>query len=124
VKRKNRLTRSADFLRVKKSGKSFTHPSIVLITMPNQLGTTRVAIAAGRSVGNAVRRNRAKRQIRSCIDGIFKAISPGWDMIIYARKPISSVTFDAIRQDVILVLQEARLIPRDQKNDHGTWLFG
>jgi ribonuclease P protein component len=87
--------------------------------MPNQLSITRVAVAAGRSVGNAVRRNRAKRQIRSCIDGIFKVISPGWDLIFYARKPISSVTFETIRQDVIFVLQEARLIPGNQENDHG-----
>ena len=46
---------------MRQSGKSFGDPLVVLIVAPNELGSVRIAVVAGRSVGGAVLRNRAKR---------------------------------------------------------------
>ena len=67
MQRKLRLTRSTDFKRVRHDGKSTAHPFLVLIALENQLSITKVGVTAGRSVGNAVKRNRAKRLIRAAL---------------------------------------------------------
>ena len=110
MKRKFRLTRSKDIKRVRRSGKSYAHPLIVLIRHPNELATSRFAVAAGKLVGNAVLRNRAKRQIRAAIRPSLPATSPGWDIIILARKPIRNAPFSKIQSAVHQLMQQADLL--------------
>ena len=109
MKRKLCLTRSTDFQRVKRTGNSFANPFMVVIAAPNNLSFSRFAIAAGRSVGNAVLRNRAKRRLRSCLEMIAPKVQPGWDLIIYGRKPLVTAKFSEISQAMNEVLQKANL---------------
>jgi len=83
MKRKFRLTRSTDFKRVRRFGKSYAHPLVVLISQPNELNISRFGISAGRSVGNAVHRNRAKRQIRESLRPLLPSIKSGWDVVFW-----------------------------------------
>ena len=80
MQRKFRLTRSTDFKRVRRDGKSYAHPLIVLIALENQLSITRVGVTAGKSVGNAVKRNRAKRLIRAATRALHPQMATGWDL--------------------------------------------
>jgi ribonuclease P protein component len=112
VDRKYRLTRSSDFKRVKLVGKSFAHSLIVVIAAPNALSYSRTAVAAGRSVGNAVRRNRAKR-LRVCIDSLHLSLRSGWDVIIYARKPITFANFSSIQKEVFMSFSDAGILLKD-----------
>lgn len=57
----------------------------MLITLPNGLDRTRIGVAAGRSVGNAVKRNRAKRVLREAMRPLIQTISKGQDIVILAR---------------------------------------
>ena len=113
MKRYQRLTRSSDFLRVKNSGISFTSPLIILVAAANGMDFTRVAVAASRTMGRAVQRNRAKRQLRACVDAIIASIKPGWDLIIYARQPIQYADYPSIQKSVVEVLHSAKLIPAE-----------
>lgn len=110
MQRKYRLSSSIDFKRVRRLGKSYAHPLIVLIWHPNELATSRFAVTAGRLVGNAVHRNRAKRQIREAIRPALTAISPGWDIIVLARKPIRNAPFSKIQSAVHQLMQQADLL--------------
>jgi len=49
-------------------------------------------VAAGRSIGNAVKRNRAKRRIRELVRQRIPLIQNGWDVIILARQSIQDAT--------------------------------
>ena len=109
MKRKNCLTHSTDFQRVKRTGISFADPMMVLIAAPNTLPFSRFAIAAGRTVGNAVTRNRAKRRLRSCLDALSETINPGWDLIIYGRQQMSSANYSEIRLAMKDIMQKAGL---------------
>jgi ribonuclease P protein component len=109
VKRELYLTRSTDFQRVKRAGNSFASPFMVLITAPNNLSFSRFAFAAGRSVGNAVLRNRAKRRMRSCMEAISPLVQPGWDLIIYGRQPLVTAKFNEVSQAMNAILQKAHL---------------
>jgi ribonuclease P protein component len=110
VKRKFRLTRSTDFKRVRRFGKSYAHPLVVLITSPNQEMTVHVGVTASRSVGGAVDRNRAKRRIRACIEPLFPALRPGWDLIFLARKDILRADFKEVKSAFFSLLNRANLL--------------
>ena len=86
--------------------------------MPNSKAYTRIAVIAGRSVGGACERNRAKRRLRSCLDAFFVSIKPGWDLILYARQKLSIAGFDEIRQAVQGLLVNANLILMENNNVH------
>ncbi len=92
LNRKYRLSRSNEFTRVKKTGKSFSHPIIILIKAPNPELLNRIGISAGRTVGNAVLRNRAKRRMRASLEALLENLQPGWDLVFLARKPINEAT--------------------------------
>ena len=110
MQRQFRLTRSTDFKRVRRDGKSNAHPLIVLIALENQLSITRVGVAAGKRVGNAVKRNRAKRLMRAAARELHPQVKKGWDLIIIARKPIIQTKMPQVRDALQVLLQRAQLI--------------
>jgi len=110
VKRKFRLTSAIDFKRVRRSGKSYAHPLIVLICSPNNLDTSRFGISAGRSIGNAIYRNKAKRQLREILRPIVASVASGWDIVILARRPLSTAKYHELDAAVQQLLHKARLL--------------
>ena len=110
VKRRFRLTRSTDFMRVRRSGKSYAHPLIVLMALPNEDNRTRCAVSASRSLGKAIQRNRAKRLLRECLRSLYPMIEPGWDILIIARRPLVMATFQEADQALKTLLARAHLI--------------
>lgn len=116
MNRRFRLTRSADFKRVRRLGRSFAHPLIVLIVHPNDLDHPRIAVAASRHVGKAVKRNRAKRLIKASVQPLLPLISPGWDILFIARLPMSHATFQETDQAILSLLKKAQLIANHHVN--------
>ncbi len=110
MKRRFRLTRSTDFQRVRRIGKSYAHPLVVLITAHNELDQVRVGVVAGRAVGIAVQRNRAKRRLRACLDPLLPCLPSGWDIIFLARKPMDQAGFAEICEVMHLLLRRAGML--------------
>ena len=71
----------------------------------------RVGVAAGRTVGNAVKRNRAKRLLRAAMQTLLPALAPGWDLVLIARPALASSTLNETRQALLSLLQRSKLIP-------------
>ena len=114
MKRRFRLTRSTDFERVRRFGKSYAHPLIVLIALPNEMDISRFATAAGRSIGNAVQRNRAKRILRETVRPQIPMIASGWDVVLLARKPMSTADFRDVEVALNNLLSQANLLEKPQ----------
>jgi len=110
VKRKNRLCQAEDIKRVRSTGKSYTHPLLVLIKEENGLDHIRVAVIAGKSTGTAVSRNRIKRRIRACIDEIFPSLKGGWDVILQARHDAQYAGFQQIKEAFSGLVIKAELL--------------
>jgi len=110
VKRRFRLTRSIDLKRVRSSGRSYAHPLIVLIVGPAAQEGTRVAVTAGRSVGNAVSRNRAKRLLREACRPLLTQLDPEKDIILIARAPAASATLLQVQEALRILLERAYLL--------------
>jgi ribonuclease P protein component len=110
VKRRFRLTRTTEFKRVRRFGRSFAHPLVVLIVLPDETGNLRFGITAGRSVGGAVQRNRAKRLLRAVVRPWLQQVNPGWNAILIARQPILEAPFGEIQFAIRSLLGRARLL--------------
>ena len=111
MQHKFRLTRSTDFKRVRRTGKSYAHPFVVLVVQASEAPRVRVGVTAGRSVGGAVQRNRAKRLLREAMRPLLPQIIPGWDLILIARPALSASSLQEIRQALTGLLRRAQIIP-------------
>lgn len=110
MKRDFRLTRSTDLKRVRNFGKSYAHPLVVLIVIPSTEDKLRVGVIAGRSVGGAVQRNRAKRLLREAMRALIPDVRPGWDLVLIARQPLLEVTFQQVQAALSQLVRRANLL--------------
>ena len=110
MQRKFRLTRSEDFKRVRRSGKSYAHPLVVLIVQSNNQPRVKIGVAAGRTVGTAVYRNRAKRLLREAMRTLIPNIASGLDLILIARPALVSATLEDTQHALLNLLQRARIL--------------
>ncbi|MFM8320409.1 MAG: ribonuclease P protein component [Chloroflexota bacterium] len=106
------MTRSTEFQRVRRYGKSYAHPLMVLVALPaeNPAPQPHCGVTAGRSVGSAVQRNRAKRLLRAAVQPHLPAILPGWDLVLIAREPLLRAGFVQIQAALSGLLRRARLL--------------
>ena len=109
MKRRFRLTQSTDIKRVRHLGKSYAHPLIVLVVLSNEQQRSRIGIVAGKSIGGAVQRNRAKRQLRTALQPLLPEINPGWDLLLIARQGIGRAAYHETQKAVTILLQRARI---------------
>jgi ribonuclease P protein component len=71
---------------------------------------SKFAVTAGGSIGNAVKRNRAKRLIRAALKDFLENIKPGYQGMIIARKALADSTYGETRLVLESLLKEAGLI--------------
>ena len=68
MKKENSLKKSFEFESIIKKRKSVGCSSLAIYYQNNNYGYARVGISCGKRIGNAVIRNRTKRQVRSLLD--------------------------------------------------------
>ena len=117
MKRRFRLTRSTDFKRVRNEGKSYAHPLVVLVAAHSTEPESRIGVSAGRALGGAVQRNRAKRLLRESMRSILHVLPNGWDLVLIARNPLVVAQFKDVKLAVYGLLRRANLIDVNQTPD-------
>ncbi|MBA2384195.1 MAG: ribonuclease P protein component, partial [Actinobacteria bacterium] len=93
MQRRTRLSRSRDFDAVYRQGRSTSTRFLVLYWFPREdgdEGEPRLGLAVPKAVGNAVVRNRVKRQLRETWRELAGRARPGYDYVLVARPGLAS----------------------------------
>ena len=82
------------------------HSMFALRARPNGLDVIRVAVAAPRSLGRAVARNRSRRRLREAFRAAIGELAkgPGCDLVIVARPQTASAAFADLRDAAAVAL--------------------
>lgn len=119
IARLHRLRRPYEFERVRKRGRTWSTPLVVLAVLPNDLGRNRYGFAVGRRIGKAAARNRVKRWLREAVRHLHPSLRPGYDMVFIARGPLagSDATYHQVFDAVATLTRRAKL---QQEAEAGT----
>lgn len=97
MKVENRIRKQKDFENILNFGKKIKCDQFSLSFKRNELGYTRIGVSIPTKTGNAVVRNRIKRQIKAMIASSLVLDSP-LDMVIITRKDYSISNFQSNEQ--------------------------
>ena len=126
--RRPRLTRSADFDRVYRRGRSAATRSFVLYAFPatgvdgeqhaDGEPAVRLGVSVGRRVGGAVERNRVKRVLREAFWALDEELPEGHDFVIVARAGAAEMAgagMDEVRGELSQLLARLEAPARERE---------
>lgn len=111
------LNRNGQFRRLYRKGRSQVRPTMVVYAAKNRQGVCRLGITAGKKVGGAVSRNRAKRRIRELFRSALPELKPGYDFCIVARTYTVEAPAEKLRRDFYASLKTLGVLRDEEDSD-------
>jgi ribonuclease P protein component len=106
-RRPARLSRSAEFDRVYRAGRSVANRYLVLYSFPREGGQpARVGLSVGRKVGGAVQRNQVKRLLREACALHSESLPAGHDVVLVARPEAQELAVERGLDGIACALEE------------------
>lgn len=102
MQRDRRLRSRKDFADAYRKGRTQGNRLLVVRIRPNESDITRFGFVAGKTVGNAVVRNKVKRRLREAARGL--DVIAGLDIVIGARKAAADADFPALNAALAALL--------------------
>jgi ribonuclease P protein component len=111
--KRGRLSRSAEFDRVFRQGRSHANRLLVLHAFPRGGdGEPRLGLSVSRKVGGAVERNRVKRLLREAFEQESARLPEGQDVVLVARPDARAVAeregLEGLRTALVELIDQLR----------------
>ena len=111
MKKKNVVKSNVLFNEIIKSGKHIKNKYYILCSQKKDDLNNKYGIAVGKKVGNAVVRNKIKRQIRNLIDNNYDIFPKYHNYIIICKKEILFLSFQEMENELI------KLVHKGEENE-------
>ena len=97
-RKRGRLSRSGDFDRVYRDGRSHSNRFLVLYAFPREdddepptRADVRLGVSVSRKVGGAIERNAVKRALREAFWALGDRLPEGYDFVLVARPDVAGL---------------------------------
>ena len=107
MKKINIVNKNRDFSRIIKNNRSIKSNLFVIYLEKNTNDIYKFGISASKKVGNAVTRNRVKRQIKSILDK--NTYKNNFNCIIIIKKDIIDKSFDEMSKDLNILINKLNI---------------
>lgn len=105
--RSRRITRELEYRDVYDRGRASRFPALVCLAVDRPGEVTRAGVVASRKVGDAVRRNRAKRRLREALRLVWPELAThGWHVVVVATAATVTLDFGRLVEDLRTALSE------------------
>ena len=124
-----RLRKHADYQRVYKSSRKLFSKQMSYFfsirtladgdcrTVPFRLSSgPRIGLTVGKVMGKAVDRNRIKRRLREVVRINLSLLHSPLDVVLHPRKPVLTLNFDVLREEVANIFQSIQRSVDRQKS--------
>ena len=110
LKQQYRLKKKYQFNYVYRVGKTCHGKFLLIVFSPSKNKNVKIGVSVSKKIGNAVKRNRARRLLREAISKHLDEIKVNYNIILVAKQAIDGQKLDAVHGDVLAVLEKAELI--------------
>lgn len=107
MKKINIIKETKDFERIIKNNKSFRTKYFYIYKESHEENIYHFGLSVGKKIGNAVRRNKVKRQLKEIISQ--NDYQKNFDCIIIVRREINDADFQNIKDDLNYALKKLLL---------------
>ena len=105
-----RIRRKQDFQRVYQGGKKIVSSSFILYyCLEPERPYRRLGIAASRKVGNAVKRNLAKRRLRAVFLEIQSSLREGVYVFV-AKEKMNHMSYETLKQGIVWSMKKLNCV--------------
>lgn len=107
MKKINIVKKNEDYNRIIQKVKPYKYKDYVVYLEETEEKTYHFGFSVGKKIGNAVTRNRIKRQIKSILDKI--VFKNNFNCIIIVRKSILEKSFKEMQEDLTLISKKINI---------------
>ncbi len=100
MKKRYRVRKSQEFKSIMNHKRFYSSPTLVVYTKPKGEDHPRVGISVSKRIGNAVKRNKVKRQVRMMVQEIFQ-FDESFDTIILVRDQFPKENYETNRNNLL-----------------------
>lgn len=105
MKKEYRIRKNEDFGKIISKKTSLANQSFIIYYTKNDISHIRVGISVSKKLGNAVVRNKIKRQVRSLVNETFN-FEDNIDFIIIVRNKYLQLSYEENKKEIKYVYQK------------------
>ncbi len=109
MKKRNRVRKSQEFQKIIHQGKKAADRHFVLYAVPKAEKQARAGVTLSKKIGNAVERNKIKRQVRMMCQDLIDFENASKDIILIVRFGYKDASFEENKNSLEKLLSKATI---------------